>query len=252
MTGIQLEELAILDPTSGDMVKFANPTRKVYAIEVLTSEMSEGTSVIDGKIFDLSCSGSFTKDAQEQLSNWASNGVSLQFSGYSKDGMILQGIGSIKVNETDTGKVSKFSFSVPAEGGYTDEGIHSSGTSMSHNALALHKWNNLAGWDYSDVDLADQWVSIKSGEVSKKVFFPFHKTMFMWTELTGMGELFARSIDLSGSVIDEQKIINEYGFKPHEDAVFVEVGARHIGYRFGICRPCLTIGKPKRYTSYEV
>lgn len=252
MTGVQLEELAILEPTSGDMVKFANPTRKVYGVEVLTSKMSEGTSVIDGKVFELSCSGYFSEETQGQLHKWAELGIRLQFSGYSKDGMILQGYGSIRVNETDTGKVSKFSFSVPAEGGYTDEGIHSSGTSMSHNALALHKWNNLAGWDYSDVDIADQWVSIKSGEVSKKIFFPFQKTMFMWTELTGMGELFARSIDLSGSVIDEQKIINEYGFKPHEGAVFVEVGARHIGYRFGICRPSLSIDKPKRYTSYEV
>lgn len=252
MTGIQLEELAILEPTSGDMVKFANPTRKVYAVEVLTSQMSEGTSVIDGKIFDLSCSGSFTKEVQQTLLGWSEAQKELLLSGYTKNGMILQGFGSIKVNETDTGKISKFSLSVPAEGGYNDSGVHSSGTSMSYNALALHKWEKLDGWDYSDVDIADQWVSIKSGEVSKKIFFPFHKTLFMWTELTGMGELFARSIDLSGSVIDEQKLINEYGFKPHEDAVFVEVGAKHIGYRFGICRPSLSIDKPQRYTSYEV
>ena len=252
MTGVQLEAFALIEPSTGAMVKVGYPTRAVYSVEHQTSELMGGQKVVDGKVYTITCKGVFSQDDEQTLLGWAEGSAKLEMAGY-KGNMIFQAEGSIKADTNDDGKLLGVSMSTPSLGGYTD-GIHTSGTSMCKNALALYDWASQYGWESSSKDSSHNgnYTSVGSGEFVRRVFFPFSKTLFFNAAISGSGKISVSEQSALGEYLSTIEINIGKGFELSEECVYVELALSSEGKAFGFSKPMLSLTNNKIHEEYTV
>lgn len=252
MTGVQLEEFALIEPSTGAMVKVGYPTRAIYSVEHQTSELMGGQKVVDGKIYTITCKGVFSTDDERTLLGWAESSAKLEMAGY-KGNMIFQAEGSIKADTTDEGKILGITMSVPSAGGYKD-GVHTSSTSMCKNALALYDWASQHGWELSSKDgsLDGSYLNVGTGDAVRRVFFPFSKTLFLNAAVSGTGLISVSEQSALGEYISTMEINLGKGFELSEECVYVELALSHDGKAFGFSKPMLSLTNNKIHEEYTV
>lgn len=252
MTGVQLEAFALIEPSTGEMVKVGYPTRAIYSVEHQTSELMGGQKVVDGKVYTITCKGVFSTDDEQTLLGWAESSAKLEMAGY-KGNMIFQAEGSITADTTDQGKILGISMSTPSLGGYAD-GIHTSSTSMSKNALALYDWVSQHGWETSSEDSAfnGNYLSVGTGDAIRRVFFPFEKKMFFNAAISGSGLISVSEQNALGEYMSTKEIGLGKGFELSEDCVYVELALSSDGKAFGFSKPMLSLTNNKIHEEYTV
>jgi len=252
MTGVQLEELALIEPSTGAMVKVGYPTRAIYSVEHQTSELMGGQKVVDGKIYTITCKGVFSADDEQTLLGWAESSSKLEMAGY-KDSMIFQAEGSISADTTDEGKLLGVTMSVPSSGGYKS-GVHTSSTSMCKNALALYDWASQHGWELSSQDgsFNGSYLNVGTGDAVRRVFFPFNKTLFFNAAMSGSGLISASEQSALGEYISTREVSVGRGFELSDECVYVELALSHDGKDFGFSNPMLSLTNNKIYEEYSV
>lgn len=252
MTGVQLEAFALIEPSTGAMVKVGYPTRAIYSVEHQTSELMGGQRVVDGKIYTITCKGVFSMDDEQTLLGWAQSSAKLEMAGY-KGNMIFQAEGSIKADTTDEGKILGITMTTASAGGYKD-GIHTSNTSMCKNALALYDWDSKHGWNTSSDDGSrdGNYLSVGTGQTLRRVFFPFEKELFFSAALSGNGIISASEQSALGEYISTREISVGKGFELSDECVYVELALSSDGKVFGFSKPMLSLTNNKIYEEYNV
>lgn len=186
---VQLKELAILDPSSGDIVKSKErKTRQTFKEKPVMVEIESGQKVIESYDYEVSLSGVLNKSETKILTDLALSESTIHVSGYTASGQFLQGSGKIYQDGN--------SFLIKSNGmnGYGDGGKLLSGMCMSDKLTCMNR----------------------NYYLTMPLFFPFNVTLEVGVVAYSTGDIVVSNMDSDMSEI--QETTHEISYVPRHTA----------------------------------